>query len=152
MDAASAHVPRRFVLGAVLSGLGVAALAAAGVIGVAAAPTAESFRFARGTSLAPGESERLDAFLNGIAGDPRRQLRIIGHSGTDGPSDANLALSNERAAIAVERARSLGIARERIVFSGGLGGAAPLARLDGESDRGYQSRLARVEIQTFEAP
>lgn len=148
----SGHVPRRFVIGALVAGLGVAALAAAGYLGVAQGPRAETFRFVRGADLAPGEEDRLTAHLNALAGDPRRLIRIVGHSGTTGAPEVNKRLSDERAGLVRQIAEGLGIGAQRILFSGGIGGAAPLERKRDESERGYQSRLARVTVESFEAP
>lgn len=140
------------MIGAALAAAGVAALAVAGVIGSRGAPRSASFRFTRGVILAPGERERLAAFVHEAAGNPRRLIRIVGHSGTEGPDDANLELSRRRADAALAIAQEAGIPAERISFVGGMGGAAPLPRGSGETERAFESRLARVDLQTFEEP
>jgi hypothetical protein len=40
----------------------------------------------------------------------------------------------------------MGVEPARIVFSGGVGGADPDPRVDGEGDREYERRLARVTL------
>lgn len=140
-----AVMPRRAFLAAALS-----AITAGGAVGLAMwggvdAPATESFQFSRGTSFQAGEEERLNAFLAQAALDDRIDITIVGHSGTAGDAEANSALSQTRADTVLEAAAALGIARGRIT-SIGLGGGSPLAQESGESDRAWQSRLARVDV------
>lgn len=140
-------VPRRFVLGAALSGGCVAAAVALGLLGAVEVPQAESFRFSRGTQFAPGEAERLRAYLSTLAAEQDIHLRITGHTGTQGDALANQALSDDRAAAALAEAEALGIASERVEFAGGLGGAAPRPQGAEEGAREYERALARVTVE-----
>lgn len=138
-------LPRRaFVAGglsAVLAGAGVGLALLGGVSQV----EASDFQFSRGVTLANGEEERLRGILARALPDERVHVTIVGHSGDVGDAAANLSLSEERAALAQSLALGLGIAADRITARG-VGGASPLAQEDGESDRAYQARLARVEV------
>ena len=138
-------MPRRAFIAAALS-----AITAGGAVGLAMwggvdAPASESFQFSRGTAFQAGEEERLKAFLAQATLDDRIDITILGHSGTAGDAAANTELSQNRADVALEAAAALGIARGRVTAVG-LGGASPLAQESGESDRAWQSRLARVEV------
>lgn len=148
----SAGLPRRFFLGAALSGISVASATALGIVGAGQQPTSESFRFSRGTSFAPDEESRMRTFLAGIAANDRLGLRITGHTGTAGDADANLALSVSRAQAAATAVAALGIPDSRLVFVGGLGGTAPRAKRADEGDREFERSLARVTIETVRLP
>lgn len=138
-------LPRRAFLAAGLSAVVAGSAVALGLLGGLSAVDAESFQFSRGTSLANGEEGRLRGFLASALPDERVHVTIVGHSGSTGDAAANLALSEERAAFAKALAEEVGIAPSRITASG-VGGGAPLSQDSGESDRSYQSRLARVEV------
>ncbi|MGR3468566.1 MAG: OmpA family protein [Shimia sp.] len=148
MDAepnAAPAFPRRTFLAA-----GLSALVAGGAVGLAwlwglSQVAARSFRFTRGTTLATGEAEALRGFLAPALTDDRLRVTILGHTGDQGDASANQTLSEARAALAADAAAALGIPRARITAQG-LGGSAPLPRRDGESDRTYQARLARVDV------
>lgn len=144
-EASGALFPRRTLLAA-----GLSALVAGGAVGLAAignlsAVDQASFLFSRGTALANGSETQLRGFLAQALEDDRIVVVILGHSSNVGDETANLALSEERAVLAQEIATELGIARDRITATG-VGGGAPLPKDTGESDRAYQSRLARVEV------
>ena len=138
-------LPRRTFVAGGLSAIVAGGAVLLGVLGFATQPRTASFRFARSTSLAAGEDARLRGFLSQALPDDRVQVVIVGHTGDAGDADANLALSAERANVAATMAQMLGIPSDRISVAG-VGGASPLPKLDGESDRAHQSRLARVEI------
>lgn len=138
-------LPRRAFLAAGLSAVLAGGAVALGVVGGASSPQAEQFQFSRGLSWANGEEARLRAMLSQALVDDRIHVTILGHTGDAGDADANLELSQARAALAQTMAEGLGLTTDRIT-SAGVGGAAPLARTDGESDRAYQSRMARVEV------
>lgn len=139
-------LPRRAVIGAVLVALSLGGAAALGIAGAALSPASDDFFFSRGTGFASGEETRLKAKLAELAADDRIILRITGHSGTQGDESANLDLSDQRAEAARSIARSAGFPAERIDWVGGVGGGDPLPKKDGESDRAWQSRLARVSL------
>ena len=139
-------LPRRAVLGALLCGGVVAAAVGLAGLGAAGRPSVEAFRFSRGVAFAPGEALRLRAHLADVAAEPRLAVRITGHTGTRGSAEANLALSERRAAAALEIARAVGLPEERIRFAGGLGGTRPTPRPGGMGEREHERALARVEI------
>lgn len=138
-------LPRRVFMAAGLAAIAAGGAAALGVLGQLTAPQAESFRFARGTGFASGEEARLRGFLADAAQDDRISVIITGHSGTSGDATANLELSTERAELAEALAREMGVDASRI-RAAGAGGGNPLPQEAGESDRAWQSRLARVEV------
>ncbi|MEM9426959.1 MAG: OmpA family protein [Pseudomonadota bacterium] len=138
-------IPRRAFVAAGLSAVLAGAAVSLGVIGGVSGVEASAFQFSRGVSLATGEEARLRGILARALPDERIHVTILGHTGDAGDATANLALSEERAALVQSMAQAAGIPPDRITALG-LGGAAPLPKEDGESDRAYQSRLARVEV------
>ncbi|MEM9043734.1 MAG: OmpA family protein [Pseudomonadota bacterium] len=136
------------MIGSVIAGLIIGSASWAGWLGSLQAPDKTSFRFSRGTTLAPGEEGRLRGLLATIAAEERIILRVIGHTGTQGDREANQALSLQRAQVVGSIVAAMSIDPDRIVFVGGLGGDAPLPKQEDESEREYQRRLARVEVQT----
>lgn len=138
-------LPRRAFVAA-----GLSAVFAGGAIGLAAlgglsGVETEVFGFSRGTSFVNGDEERLRGMLAQALQDDRIHVTILGHTGQAGEADANLELSQTRADLARSIATDLGISGDRITARG-VGGGSPLAKTDGESERAYQSRLARVEV------
>lgn len=139
------RLPRRvFAAGllAAITGGGATALVTLGSI---TAPDMATFRFARGTTLAAGEAERIRGFLAAALQDDRLKVRIVGHTGTQGDDDANLALSQERADEISAMARSLGIETGRIVAVG-VGGGAPTPKSADQSERAHEASLSRADI------
>jgi len=104
-----------------------------------------SFRFSRGVAFATGEEARLRGFLVPALQDDRLFVTMIGHTSQSGEASANLALSLRRAEGAAQLAQSMGLPAARLNVQG-VGGAAPLAKDSDESDRAFQSRLARVDV------
>ncbi|MEM6477775.1 MAG: OmpA family protein [Pseudomonadota bacterium] len=137
--------PRRVFVAAALSAACAGGAAGLAGLGVLSAPQSAEFQFSRGTSFASGEEARLRALLAEALADERLNVTIIGHTGDAGDPQANLALSDERAALALEIAQSMGISAAQLSAQG-VGGGAPLARLEGESERAHQIRLARVTV------
>lgn len=139
-------------LRSLLAGLAAALLVAAavwlGVVGGVDVPEPRDYRFSRGTTFAPGEAERLRADLVDLAKEPRRVIRIVGHTGSGGIEAENLRLSRERADAVREMALQSGFAPERITFAGGVGSADPADRADTASEREYQRRLSRVTVES----
>lgn len=142
----SPGLPRRAVIGAILVAAALGGAAALGISGAALYPASDDFLFSRGTSFSNGEEARLKARLSQLAADDRIVIRLTGHSGTQGDEAANLKLSEERAEAALAVARSAGFPQRRIDWVGGVGGGDPLSKTDGESDRAWQARLARVTL------
>ena len=138
-------LPRRVFLAAGLSAVTAAAGGGLYMLGAAMAPAGAVFQFTRGTGFAEGEELRLRGFLAEAAKDTRTIVVITGHTGDQGDAEANLALSTDRAERAATIAREIGVGEDQLRVSG-VGGAAPLGREDGMSDRAYQALLARVEI------
>lgn len=138
-------IPRRTFVAAGLSAVLAGTAVSLGVIGGVSGVEASAFQFSRGVSLATGEEARLRGMLARALPDERVHVTILGHTGEAGDATANLALSEERAALVQSIAQAVGITPDRITARG-VGGASPLPKEDGESDRAYQSRLARVEV------
>jgi len=137
--------PRRLFLASIVAAIAAGGATALATFGAVTAPETETFQFARGTSFATGEADRLDGYLTAAMQDDRIAVVIVGHSGTQGDATANQALSVSRAEIAAEKAVALGIPRDRITARG-VGGGAPLAKDPAQSDRAYEAQLARVDV------
>ncbi len=137
--------PRRAFIAAALSATIAGTVSGLGVLGALSTPHREQFQFSRGTTFAVGERDRLRGHLARALADARMQVIILGHSGTAGETAANMTLSLARAETAAALARELGITHEQITVTG-VGGANPLTKDSDESDRAYQSRLARVDV------
>ena len=140
-----ALLPRRAFLAAGMSAVLAGAATSLAVFGGLSETDGDSFQFSRGLSLANGEGERLRGFLSGALADERIHVTILGHTGDAGDASANVTLSEARAELARQMAVDLGLPTDRITARG-IGGASPLPKEDGESDRAYHSRLARVEV------
>lgn len=140
-----AFLPRRAFVAAGLSAILAGTATSLAILGGLTETDGDSFQFSRGLSLANGEEDRLRGFLASALADERLHVTILGHTGDAGDAAANLSLSEARAELARAMAADLGFAPGRVT-SRGVGGAAPLSKEDGESDRAHQSRLARVEV------
>ena len=71
---------------------------------------------------------------------------VKGHTGLRGNPAANIELSLNRAkAVYNELTYTFNVDRNRIMVTG-IGSREPLPRISGESDRGYNTRLKRVEL------
>jgi len=136
---------RRAFIAAALSALCAGGAVGLGVMGGVSQPQGQSFQFSRGLSLVDGEDARIREFLAAALIDDRVHVTVLGHTGEAGDADANLALSEERAGLVADIALDLGVPIDRITARG-LGGAASLSKVDGESERAFQTRLARVEV------
>lgn len=138
-------LPRRVFVASALAAIVAGGSTALVSMGGITQPTRETFRFARGTSLAPGEEERLRGFLAAALADDRVEVRIVGHTGTQGNEAANLALSQERAAAVRALAEQMGVANASISATG-VGGGAPMAKSPDQSERAYEASLSRVDV------
>lgn len=139
------NLPRRAFFAAGLSAALAFTCVSLAMIGGLSRTKGDSFQFTRGLSFASGEEARLRGLLAEALPDDRIHVTILGHTGDVGDASANLSLSEDRADLAKTLAEEMAISGNRI-SARGVGGAAPLPRLDGETARAYQSRLARVEV------
>ena len=137
--------PRRAFVAAALSAVTAGAAIGLGMLGGLSRVETGVFAFSRGTSFANGDEDRLRSLLSRALADDHLHVTILGHTGQSGEASANLELSEARAELAQNMALDLGISGDRITARG-VGGASPLGKTEGESDRAYQSRLARVEV------
>lgn len=137
--------PRRAFVAAGISAILAAGVVAVGLPGLATKPKTQVFQFSRGTNFVQGHEEALRGFLAPALQDDRIAVVILGHTGSQGDADANQDLSDQRADVAREMALRLGIPAAQI-HATGLGGSAPLAKGDDETDRAHQARLARVDV------
>ncbi len=137
--------PRRIFLAGLAAALAAGSATALATLGGLTGTTTDTFRFSRGTSLASGEDARLRGFLGAALEDERISVTIIGHSGTQGDAAANLTLSTQRAEAIAAIAREMGLPGGRVTVSG-VGGGDPLPREDGQSDRAFESALARADV------
>lgn len=102
-------------------------------------------QFSRGASPGLGYQTVLNTAADHMKDNDSYVAVIEGHTGTRGPANNNLTLSEERARRVADDLRRLGIDLER-VFVYAAGEQQPLTQQDGESDTDFQSRLNRVEI------
>ncbi len=145
LETNSPILPRRAFVVAALSAVTAASFISLGVIGGLSRIDQGMFQFTRGLSLAAGQESRLRGFLSDALSDERIQVIILGHTSDAGNDNANLKLSEERAALVRTIAEEMGIASDRITANG-VGSSAPLDREEGETDRAFQQRMARVEV------
>lgn len=136
---------RRTFVAAAVSAVVAGGAVTLGILGGVSRVKSDSFQFSRGLNFAAGEEARLRGFLADALSDERIYVTVVGHTGDAGDAAANLELSEGRGAKVVEIASETGLSADRITALG-VGGANPLPREDGESDRAYQARLARVEV------
>lgn len=138
-------IPRRVFVAAALAALTAGGAATLVTLGAATAPEKATFRFARGTALAPGEAERLRGLLSRALEDDRIAVRIIGHTGTQGDPAANLVLSEARASSLRDIAMGMNIDAARVDATG-VGGGAPLPKPAEESARAHEAALSRADV------
>jgi outer membrane protein OmpA-like peptidoglycan-associated protein/ABC-type nitrate/sulfonate/bicarbonate transport system substrate-binding protein len=103
--------------------------------------------FRSGTSVLDGNGkEQVKNIVDNIRHYPNFRILIKGHTGLRGNPAANRALSLKRAmAVRDELQYTFNIHKNRIRVVG-MGSREPLLKNSGESDRGYNTRLKRVEI------
>lgn len=113
----------------------------------------EPIGFARGTAtLDESGLAQLEAIAQRLRHYPNFRLMIRGHTGLDGDSEANLALSKARAQAAAEYLLTQYDVDPDRVRALGYGASRPLTRLEGESQRSYGYRLPRVEFALLSEP
>ncbi len=103
--------------------------------------------FRSGTSVLDGNGrEQIKQIVENIMHYPNFRILIKGHTGLRGNPGANASLSLKRAmAVKKELQYPFNIDGNRIRVMG-MGSREPLLKNSGESDRGYNTRLKRVEI------
>lgn len=103
--------------------------------------------FQSGTAdLAYDGKVEVDRMMDVLRHYPSFRIRVRGHTALSGDPESNRQLSQERAdSVARYMAVTYGVDANRVQVIG-LGSSRPLARLPGETDRGYQYRLPRVEV------
>lgn len=103
--------------------------------------------FRSGTSVLDyNGKEQVKHIVENIRHYPNFRILIKGHTGLRGDPAANVALSLKRArAVKNELQYSYNIDGNRIRVAG-MGSREPLLKNSSESDRGYNTRLKRVEI------
>ncbi|WP_157738992.1 OmpA family protein [Labrenzia sp. VG12] len=100
--------------------------------------------FARGIQPGPGFATKAAEIARRLQLDEGLIVELEGHTGTIGDTAANQTLALERAQAVKAELIGLGIAGGRVAVSA-AGGTEPLEKRDGEAERAYQRRLARVE-------
>lgn len=107
----------------------------------------EPVRFSSGSDrLNEDDKEQLQLMVDRLKHYPNYRVLIKGHTGMRGDKKANKELSQRRAeAVRQYLLVAYGLHPNRL-RAVGLGGSEPLARMDGESSRGYAYRLPRVEL------
>lgn len=108
-----------------------------------------SVGFVRGTTLTESAAGTLDAVAALKREHPSAIISLTGHTGTAGEPALNLSLSQERAAQVRDQLIERGVPGEAI-SADGKGGTDPLPQTADESERAWQARLARVDIQIRE--
>lgn len=137
--------PRRVFVAAGASALLAGSTVTLALMGNYSTVDTDTFLFIRGVTFGANEEDRLKAHLSPALADERIHVTILGHTGELGDPSANVALSKQRAELVRQIAVDLGISADRIT-SQGVGGMSPSSKLEDESDRAFQARLARVDV------
>mgnify|MGYP001553738295 FL=1 len=90
--------------------------------------------------IRPGSAPVLDDLFAGLAGDPATEIRIIGHSSSEGAADYNRDLSQRRAASVVAALVARGLDAGRMTALG-RGEDDPIASNDDEAGRSLNRRV-----------
>jgi outer membrane protein OmpA-like peptidoglycan-associated protein len=93
--------------------------------------------------LRPSSAPVLEALHAGLSGETAAQIRIVGHSSSEGAADYNLDLSQRRAASVVRALVAMGLPASRLSASG-RGEEVPIAS---NADEAGRSLNRRVEIE-----
>ena len=93
------------------------------------------------------EKEKLDVMVSRLKHYPTFRILVEGHTSFLGDTDANLALSQERADAVVRYLTITYAIDANRIRSVGYGGTRPLPMQPGETERAYHTyRLPRVEV------
>lgn len=137
------RVKRFFGLGLLV--IAVAAALALDHVGRDHEPRSYRLDFVRSTQLAEPAERRIEQIAAVMARQPAYRAIITGHTGTRGDPDANQKLGRQRAERVAQSLEDEGIEAERLEMHS-AGASEPLPQRDDESDRRYQARLSRVQI------
>jgi outer membrane protein OmpA-like peptidoglycan-associated protein len=99
-------------------------------------------------SLHPRAAKQLDIVARMLKADPKRKLRITGHTDALGTDNYNNSLSSARAAMVKAQLAAMGVPSDQVVTEG-LGKTAPISpnqKADGSDDPEGRSRNRRAEI------
>ena len=119
------------------------------VPGLSIAGIVEGLSFAQGSSTLSDSAKRaLEPVFDAMQSNPDVRIAIMAHTDDRGDSDANTALSMQRATAVVSYLANQGIAAERMVAEG-YGELLPLVQNVTEQDR---ARNRRVEIRVLAEP
>ena len=112
-------------------------------------PYTETYQFSRGKTFVNGEENRLKALGIDLLANRHHAVVIVGHTGVGSDDGANRLLSISRAKATKEVLLDAGLPADRIITVEGLGASQPLQRQPGETERGYQRRLSRVDVKVI---
>ncbi len=143
------QIKKRYLGGAILAAASVAISLYLGFIGPTVKPEALVLNFSRGATLSTGERERLLVFAGQHVDEDRLLFHVMGHTGEQGDTNANLALSRQRADFVANELKAAGITADRILSVDGVGAADPLAAEEDQSDRALQRAMARVVVTSL---
>jgi len=125
--------------------IAVAAALALDYVGRDHEPRSYRLDFVRSTQLSEQAERRIEQIAAVMARQPGYRAIITGHTGTRGDADANQELGRQRAEAVADSLTAAGVEAERLETHS-AGASEPLPQRDDESDRRYQARLSRVEV------
>ncbi|MEE1062896.1 MAG: OmpA family protein [Paludibacteraceae bacterium] len=101
----------------------------------------DNINFETGSAeLSDGSKNALDGIVKFLKDNPDKNIKVIGHSSSDGTDEINIPLSTERAKAVTDYIEKQGIDGNRLSYQG-MGSSKPI------SDEPEKNR--RVEIQVF---
>ena len=139
-------IKSRYFAGSSLTAFAIAAAIYLDIIGSTEKPEPLVVNFSRSTTLSNGERERLIVFSNKYSTEERLMFNVLGHTGERGDTEANLALSQQRAEVVAQLLESAGVENKRILSVEGVGSADPLPANPDLSDSALQRSMSRVVI------
>ncbi len=101
----------------------------------------DNINFETGSAeLSDGSKNALDGIVKFLKDNPDKNIKVIGHSSTDGTDEINIPLSKERAKAVTDYIEKQGVDGSRLSYQG-MGSSKPISE-EPEKNR-------RVEIQVF---
>jgi outer membrane protein OmpA-like peptidoglycan-associated protein len=97
--------------------------------------------------ILPDSEPELERLLKLLSDNPLLEIELVGHTDNQGPSSANLQLSEERALSIVKYLIENGIDKKRLEFKG-YGGTRPIASNASEESR-HKNRRVEIKILKF---